>query len=142
MDAFFDLDHHDHEPQKDIFSSLFSSASSGSEQGNMQQQTPISMSFHRPASGTQTSDAPVSPATNFENQLNMNMFNNMMQIQSVGDTLIGMAGQNSQGPSNSQFNAQTVFEQFKITQLQQLQQLQNQIFQQQVCFTLSCSPSV
>jgi len=144
MDAFFDLDHHDHEPQKDIFSSLFPSASSSSEQGNMQQQTPISMSFHRPASGTQTTDAPPSPATNFQNQLNMNMFNNMMQIQSVGDTLIGMAGQNPQGagPSNPQFNAQTVFEQFKIHQLQQLQQLQNQIFQQQVCVTSSCPPSL
>lgn len=131
MDAFFDLDHHDHEPQKDILSSLFPSALSSMQQGHMQQQA----SFHPSsagASGSQTSDAPLSPATNLQNQLNMNMFNNMMQIQSAGDSLVGQSSQGA-GPSNPQFNAQTVFEQFKIAQLQQLQQLQNQIFQQQVC---------
>lgn len=66
----------------------------------------------------------------------MNMLSNMMQIQNVGDQLVGMAGQQMQGSgaSNMQYNAQAMFveQQFKLSQLQQLQQLQNQIFQQQV----------
>ncbi|KAF9449835.1 hypothetical protein P691DRAFT_790295 [Macrolepiota fuliginosa MF-IS2] len=108
-----------------------------------QQQAAQSMSFQPssgPSSSSQSSSGQLSPISSLQNQLTMNMLNNMMQIQSAGDQL--MSGQQTQGggASNMQYNNQAMFveQQFKLNQLQQLQQLQNQIFQQQPF--LSTSP--
>ena len=63
-----------------------------------------------------------------------------MGMQQLPNELIGSMGGAVMSPQQGnmdggqQFNPQLLLEQqFKLTQLQQLQQLQNQIFQQQVC---------
>ncbi|TFK37996.1 hypothetical protein BDQ12DRAFT_698896 [Crucibulum laeve] len=69
-------------------------------------------------------------------QLTMNMLGNLMQMQELGGSSQGQGqgqGQGAQGGGGGAYNPQLLLEQqFKLTQLQQLQQLQNQIFQQQV----------
>jgi hypothetical protein len=118
---------HHHDPSKDFLASLFATAPATMQQDHLQSFQPGA----GPTSGP-----------NLQSQLSMNMLNNMMQIQSVGENLAGMLGQGSQG-SNVQFNPQAMFEQqFKLTQLQQLQQLQNQIFQQQVSYIFSLQGSL
>jgi len=134
-----DHDHDHHSSQKDFLGSLFQQSSTMQQDHAHQQQGSSSMSFQSsqgaPAS-SQTTNVPLSPVSNLQNQLTMNMLNNMMQIQNVGDQLAGITAQQTQGvgPSNMQYNPQAMFveQQFKLSQLQQLQQLQNQIFQHQV----------
>jgi hypothetical protein len=80
--------------------------------------------------------------------MQMNLMQNLMQFHHVGEQMVGMSGQQVHpgGSPNVAFNSQAalVEQQFKINQLQQLQQLQNQIFQHQVRrFSSLCStPSV
>lgn len=77
-----------------------------------------------------------------QNQLAMSLLNNLLQMQGLENTILNQ--QNTPGttppassPNTAQpsYNPQLLLEQqIKLTQLQQLQQLQNQIFQQQVTF--------
>jgi hypothetical protein len=58
--------------------------------------------------------------------MDMDVVSNFMAMQ-------GIEGQQPLSPSQTSYNPQALLEQqFKVTQLQQLQQLQNQIFLQQV----------
>lgn len=72
---------------------------------------------------------------NMQPQLNMDLLGNLMSMQGVESQ--SQANNNGGIPTSphqtqSQYNPQLLLEQqFKLTQLQQLQQLQNQIFQQQ-----------
>jgi hypothetical protein len=66
-------------------------------------------------------------ANNSNMQLDMDVMANFMAMQ-------GIESQQALSPTHAPYNPQTLLEQqFKVTQLQQLQQLQNQIFLQQVC---------
>ncbi|KAG6868533.1 hypothetical protein C0993_001421 [Termitomyces sp. T159_Od127] len=57
--------------------------------------------------------------------LNLDLLNNLIAMQGIESA--------PTSPTSPRYNAQTLLEhQFKLTQLQQLQQLQNQIFQQQI----------
>lgn len=68
------------------------------------------------------------PAMN--SQFNIELLGNFMQMQGI-DPPLPPASMSS--PTIAPYNPQLLLEQqFKLTQLQQLQQLQNQIFQQQV----------
>ncbi|CAA7269997.1 unnamed protein product [Cyclocybe aegerita] len=98
-------------------------------------------------SGNNASPTPQSP----NNQLT-SLLNNLMQMQSLENNIIqqqAAATPNSSSPSQmaassnpqSGYNSQLLLEQqIKLTQLQQLQQLQNQIFQQQIALISGQSP--
>ncbi|KXN86516.1 hypothetical protein AN958_09988 [Leucoagaricus sp. SymC.cos] len=141
------FNHHTYDSQNDLLDSLLLTAPSAMQQDHLQQQASSSMPFQAtsgPTPASQPSNVQMSPVANLQpSQLNMNMLNNMMQIQSAGDHLVNIVGQNSQGagPSNVQYNTQALLEQqFKLSQLQQLQQLQNQIFQQQIALISGQTP--
>lgn len=79
-------------------------------------------------------------ATTMNQQLDMDLLGNLMAMQGAqglqgAQGMQGVDGQQNSTPtqsSSAQYNPQMLLEhQFKLTQLQQLQQLQNQIFQQQ-----------
>lgn len=109
------MDHHSHDQQqqKDFLQSLFPSPD--------HTQSPIY---------PYTSSDSMSP--NSSAQLNMNVLGNMMQMQGI-ELSSASASSSSGAGSSASYNPQMLMEQqFKLTQLQQLQQLQNQIFQQQV----------
>ena len=91
------------------------------------------------AVSTPSSPSPLMSGT--QNQLAMSLLNNLLQMQGLENTMLNQ--QNSTPPPSSSspnttqpsYNPQLLLEQqIKLTQLQQLQQLQNQIFQQQVLF--------
>ena len=91
------------------------------------------------AVSTPSSPSPLMSGT--QNQLAMSLLNNLLQMQGLENTMLNQ--QNSTPPPSSSspnttqpsYNPQLLLEQqIKLTQLQQLQQLQNQIFQQQVVF--------
>ena len=68
-------------------------------------------------------------------RMNVNNTNLSMDMNVVGNfmPMPGIEGQQPLSPSQASYNPQALLEQqFKVTQLQQLQQLQNQIFLQQV----------
>lgn len=81
-----------------------------------------------------------------QNQLAINLLNNLLQMQGLENTILAQqtaattpATSPSSSPSTTQaaYNPQLLLEQqIKLTQLQQLQQLQSQIFQQQVLFSI------
>jgi hypothetical protein len=86
-------------------------------------------------------DAPPSPPMSTpQNQLAISLLNNLLQMQGLENTILNQQNTNtspspSSSPSTTQpsYNPQLLLEQqIKLTQLQQLQQLQSQIFQQQV----------
>jgi hypothetical protein len=137
MDILISNHDHDHDHHSSHFlTSLFQQAPAMQQDHTHQQQGSSSMSFQSSQGGPpppQTTNVPLSPVSNLQNQLTMNMLNNMLQIQHVGDQLTGITAQQTPG-SNMQYHPQAIFveQQFKLSQLQQLQQLQNQIFQQQV----------
>jgi hypothetical protein len=115
--------------QKDIFSSFFP---------EQQQQQQYSGTIPIPASPVYNSFAPSSPQSP-NSQLAMSML--LMQMQGLGDVNSStlpphQQQQQQQGvyqASNQQNAQQLVLEhQFKLSQLQQLQQLQNTILQHQV----------
>ncbi|KAF7763480.1 transcriptional regulator family: Helix-loop-helix [Agaricus bisporus var. burnettii] len=88
-----------------------------------------------PSAGSQQqTNSPMPPASSL--QMQMNLMQNLMQFQNVGEQMLGMSGQQTQfdGSPSMAYNppAALVEQQFKINQLQQLQQLQNQIFQHQI----------
>jgi hypothetical protein len=67
--------------------------------------------------------------------MNVNNTNLSIDMDVVGNFMAmqGIEGQQSLSPSQASYNPQALLEQqFKVTQLQHLQQLQNQIFLQQV----------
>lgn len=113
--------------QKDFISTFFPSPPDHTNQNvvdSSQQQTlfngsstlPLGMLGH----GMQ-------PSSNTNMPLDMDLLGNLMGMQGI-ETQAAMMS-NQQAP----YNPQVLLEQqFKLTQLQQLQQLQNQIFQQQV----------
>lgn len=131
-------DHDHHSSQRDFLGSLFQQPPAMQQDHNHHHQGSSSMSFQSSQGAPpppQATNVPLSPGANLQNQLTMNMLNNMLQIQHVGDQLTGITAQQTSGggSANVQYNSQAVFEQqFKLSQLQQLQQLQNQIFQHQV----------
>ncbi|KAG6873664.1 hypothetical protein C0995_012598 [Termitomyces sp. Mi166 len=96
-----------HEPQeKDFLSTIFSDG----QQSNY-------TSFNQPLQQSSISSPMNQP-------LNVDMLNNLMSMQGIESA--------PTSPTSPQYNAQALLEhQFKLAQLQQLQQLQNQIFQQQ-----------
>jgi len=112
--------------QKDIFSSFFP---------EQQQQQQYSGTIPIPASPVYNGFAPSSPQS-ANSQLAMSML--LMQMQGLGDVNNSTLPphQQQQGiyqPPNQQNAQQLVLEhQFKLSQLQQLQQLQNTILQHQV----------
>ncbi|KAG5646772.1 hypothetical protein DXG03_002460 [Asterophora parasitica] len=107
MDA---REHHD----KDFLSSMFPP--------EQQQQSQLNM-FSIPTYSQQTIQQSISQPLSPE--LSMDMLNNLMSMR-------GIEAQPT-SPTSPQYNPTSILEQqFKLTQLQQLQQLQNQIFQQQV----------
>lgn len=127
--------------QKDIFSSFFP------EQQQEQQQQQYSGTIPIPASPVYNGFAPSSPQS-ANSQLAMSML--LMQMQGLGDVNNSTLPphQQQQGvyqPPNQQNAQQLVLEhQFKLSQLQQLQQLQNTILQHQVrpsLFILSANES-
>lgn len=74
-------------------------------------------------------------------QLNMSLINNLVQIQGLDNNIAQQqlstasppSGQNASAQSSRAYNSQLLLEhQIKMSQLQQLQHLQKQIFQQQV----------
>jgi hypothetical protein len=73
--------------------------------------------------------------------MNVNNANLSLDMDVVGNfmTMQGIEGQQPLSPSQAAYNPQALLEQqFKATQLQQLQQLQNQIFLQQVSKCCVC----
>lgn len=112
--------------QKDYISSLYPTDQQNHQQDGQQQSMSMfqynSLSpSHQPSMGMQQgTPQSINP------QLTMEMLGSMMQIQ-------GIESQTTSPTSPQPFNPQSMLEQqFKLTQLQQLQQLQNHIFQQQV----------
>lgn len=128
MDARMD----DQQQQKDYMASFFPNVNLNQLQtdGNMDlmQQSTLN---------SQQSQATI-PGLNMPPQLDMEMLGNLMSMQgltSLHHHQLGAASTSqSHFPSTSNTaNPQMMMEQqFKLAQLQQLQQLQNQIFQQQV----------
>ncbi|KAG6808582.1 hypothetical protein H0H92_003648 [Tricholoma furcatifolium] len=89
------------------------------------QQDMYTMAFNQQPMQQQSMPSPMNPP-----QLGMDMLNNLMSMQGIESQ--------AQTPSSPQYNSQQLLEQqFKLTQLQQLQQLQNQIFQQQIALISS-----
>lgn len=82
------------------------------------------------------SPPPSPPMSAPQNQLAMSLLNNLLQMQGLESTILNQ--QNTATPSTTSSSSTTqashllLEQQIKLTQLQQLQQLQNQIFQQQV----------
>ncbi|GLB42027.1 hypothetical protein LshimejAT787_1100420 [Lyophyllum shimeji] len=111
------MDAHQHH-EKDFLSSMFPADEQQRPQINM-----YSMPY------TQSTMPPSMPQ-NVNPQLSMDMLNNLMSMQ-------GIESQPT-SPTSPHYNPQTLLEQqFKLTQLQQLQQLQNQILQQQIALISS-----
>jgi hypothetical protein len=88
---------------------------------------------------------PPQPMSSPQNQLTLNLLNNLLQMQGLDNSIVNQQQPTAASPSTSQptspsgtttssYNPQLLEQQIKLTQLQQLQQLQNQIFQQQVLF--------
>ena len=110
-------------PLKDLFSSFLP------QQG---QNSPFSL---------QDSPVPSIPQSPNNSQLNMSLINNLIQMQGLENSIVqqqlstasssSAAGQNAS--PRATYNSQLLLEhQIKMAQLQQLQHLQKQIFQQQV----------
>ncbi|RDB30824.1 hypothetical protein Hypma_005795 [Hypsizygus marmoreus] len=113
------MDNHDQQ-QKDFLSSLFPADQNTNHDG--QQQSMPMFQYNQPPTMSMPQSMPP--------QLAMDMLGNMMQMQ-------GIESQNNT-PASPSYNPQSLLEQqFKLTQLQQLQQLQNQIFQQQIALISS-----
>ncbi|KAF8068736.1 hypothetical protein FPV67DRAFT_1414466 [Lyophyllum atratum] len=96
--------------EKDFLSSMFPTDEQQRSQINMYSMPygPMQSSMHQ----------------NANPELSMDVLNNLMSMQGIDSQ--------PTSPVSPQYNPQSVLEhQFKLTQLQQLQQLQNQIFQQQ-----------
>ncbi|KAG6831206.1 hypothetical protein H0H87_005922 [Tephrocybe sp. NHM501043] len=125
------MDAHEHQ-EKDFLSTMFPGDN---------QQSMYSMQYNQQQSMQQPMQQQSIPAT-MNPQLSLDMINNLMSMQGVESQ--------APSPNSSSYNAQTMLEQqFKLTQLQQLQQLQNQIFQQQIALIssqtagiMSSSPSI
>ncbi len=118
----------DHSPPKDLFSSFLP----------LQGQNPPFSLQNSPV----PSRAPLPQSPN-NSQLNMSLINNLIQMQGLENSIIqqqlstassSSAGQNASTQSpRAAYNSQLLLEhQIKMAQLQQLQHLQKQIFQQQV----------
>ncbi len=125
MDSHID-DHH----QKDYMSSFFPSVDldhlqNDSDMGIMQQT----------AHNTQHNQT-MMHGLGMPPQLDMEMLGSLMSMQGIDSPqhpLSGASPSQTHFPPNSNANnPQMIIEQYKLAQLQQLQQLQNQIFQQQV----------
>ncbi|KIM47174.1 hypothetical protein M413DRAFT_270681 [Hebeloma cylindrosporum] len=109
--------------------------------------------------------APASPPQSPNSQLTMSLLNNLIQMQGLENTIAqqqattssGSPSSSSNNPgsstttgsnssstssSSSSYNPQALEQQIKLSQLQQLQQLQNQIFQQQIALISGQSPSM
>ena len=74
-----------------------------------------------------------------QNQLAITLLNNLLSMQGIENSILSQQSTTPTSPTSSQpsYNPQLLLEQqIKLTQLQQLQQLQSQIFQQQVPFSL------
>ncbi|KAG5733259.1 hypothetical protein E4T56_gene20859 [Termitomyces sp. T112] len=106
------MDSHEHQ-EKDFLSTIFNDG----QQNYMAYNQPPSM----PPLMSQT--------------LNVDILNNLMSIQGIESA--------PTSPTSPHINAPGLLEQqFKLTQLQQLQQLQNQIFQQQIALISGQTPSI
>jgi hypothetical protein len=127
--------------QKDFLAFLFPESSSDQQRGHDAQQNDIinadAMQGQRATSGI----------SNFSGTTNPSMFNQPIDLLAMSNimSLQGMDTTSLPAPQNTtNFTPQVIFEQqYKLTQLHQLQQLQsqiqNQIFQQQVSYHLFCS---
>jgi hypothetical protein len=117
----------DHPPLKDLFSSFLPQQGQNS------------------AFSLQNSPVPSIPQSPNNSQLNMSLINNLIQMQGLENSIVqqqqlstasssSAAGQNASTQSpRATYNSQLLLEhQIKMAQLQQLQHLQKQIFQQQV----------
>ncbi|OAX42448.1 hypothetical protein K503DRAFT_710634 [Rhizopogon vinicolor AM-OR11-026] len=130
MDPNHGQEHH----QKDFLAFLFPESSSDQQRGHDTQQNDVmnaaAMHGQRPTSGM----------SNFTGTANPPMFNPPIDLMSMSN-LMSMQGMDTTShpalPNTTGFTPQVIFEQqYKLTQLHQLQQLQNQIqnqiFQQQL----------
>jgi hypothetical protein len=116
--------------QKDFLSSLFSSDQQNHHQHRHQHQGSLDASQQAIFSYSHTPQNSQQPLQQLGLQSHMNP---QMTLELLGSMMQGVESQ--AGSSTSNFSQHTMLEQqFKLTQLQQLQQLQNQIFQQQVVF--------
>ena len=82
---------------------------------------------------------PSPPMSAPQNQLAMSLLNNLLQMQGLENTMLNQQNSATTPPTTTSSSPSTTYnpqllleQQIKLTQLQQLQQLQNQIFQQQV----------
>lgn len=118
--------------QKDFMSTFFSSPTD-----HVNQNTIDSSQLHQALFNGSTS-APgmlghgMHQSSNTNMPLDMDLLGNLMAMQGIESQTALMSNQ------QASYNPQVLLEQqFKLTQLQQLQQLQNQIFQQQVSNLIS-----
>jgi len=123
------MDAQQEQQQKEFLSALFPPDLSGDHAQRSQSSNPV-FSFTSNDGSTLTqqhlSGLISSPANGVNPQVNLDLLGNLMSLS-------GIEGQPSNSQQLPQYNPQLLLEQqFKLTQLQQLQQLQNQIFQQQV----------
>jgi hypothetical protein len=120
----------DHQ-EKDFLSSLFpleisvDHLQAGSSDGPQQSMPMFHFNGPSPAQhGQPVTNMHTSIPQSANAQLNMDLLENMMSMQGI---------ENQSPTTQATYNPQLLLEQqFKLAQLQQLQQLQNQIFQQQV----------
>jgi hypothetical protein len=130
--------------QKDFLAFLFPESSSEQQRGHDAQQNDIinaaAMHGQRSTSGM----------SHFSGTTNSPMFNQPIDLMSMSN-LMSMQGMDTTPlpapPNTTGFTPQVIFEQqYKLTQLHQLQQLQsqiqNQIFQQQVSYLVLCSTTL
>ncbi|KAG2128721.1 hypothetical protein DEU56DRAFT_818767 [Suillus clintonianus] len=125
---------HDNNHQKDFMAFLFPESSSDQQRGHDSQQNEAinaaAVHVQRPTSGMLNFTGLTNPPP-FNQQLDLMTMSNLMSMQGMDTTSLPAL------PSSTGLSPQVVFEQqYKLTQLHQLQQLQNQIqnqiFQQQL----------
>ncbi|KAG1902280.1 uncharacterized protein F5891DRAFT_1025656 [Suillus fuscotomentosus] len=128
--------------QKDFLAFLFPESSSDQQRGHDSQQNEVmnaaAVHGQRSNSGMLNFTGTVNPPP-FNQQLDLMAMNNLMSMQGMDSTSLPAL------PSSTSLTPQVIFEQqYKLTQLHQLQQLQNQIqnqiFQQQVMSSTELRP--
>lgn len=124
------MDHAQDQQQKDFMSSFFPAEhtlqGSGSAAQHSQQQAMFPFNQTSPGAQSSAGMQPFIPPHG-RSQINMDLLGSLMQMQGIDSPSSA-----TMSPQTSSYNPQLMLEQqFKLSQLQQLQQLQNQIFQQQ-----------